>query len=146
MWWAKQSNGFRGWFSVKLDNGTLRTGLINSDFTITVRAPGDDDGYIAVVYESVKSGVYYFDISSGFITTNGTGEYGVIIEVDTSGTSGSPNVIDVKSEILKVSQQDLDSLVGSVWDQLTANHLGTGTFGRKLGKDVLTLSKFLGLK
>jgi len=147
MWWTKQDDGFIVWFHVKKDNGGLRTGLINGDFTVTVRSPQDDDGYVGIVSESTKLGLYYFEITDTFITTNGPGEYGVVVEVDTfSGPSGNPNVRDSISNVLKVTQEDFDSLVGSVWDQLVANHTIAGTFGRKLGKDVLTLAKFLGLK
>jgi len=147
MWWTKQDDGFTGWFHVKQNNGSLRTGLVNGDFTVTVRAPQDDDGYTAIVTESTKTGLYYFEITDTFILANGVGEYGVVIEVDTfAGPSSSPNVRDSISTVLKVTTEDFDSLVGSVWDQLVANHSTAGTFGRKLGKDVLTLAKFLGLK
>jgi len=145
MFWAKQSNGFRAWFGVKQDDGELRTGLINGDFTITVRSPNDSDGYTAIVTESAKTGFYHFDVASSFVTTNGVGEYGVLIEVDTkAGPGGAPNVVDVMSEVLKVNQEDFDSLAAAVWDVPIADHDAYGTFGRAVGFGVSAESTVTG--
>ncbi len=112
MWFTKIADGFRGWFVAVQSNGTLRTGLVAGDFTVTVVEPGDAASLVPTVTESAtKSGLYRFDVTSGFITTNGVGEYGVVVEIDTfAGPSGAPNVRTSISKVLRVTTEDFDTL------------------------------------
>jgi len=112
MYFTKQADGFRAHFVASQGNGSLRTGLLAGDFTVTVVDPADGATLTPAVSESTqKSGMYFFDITSGFITTNGVGDYGVVVEVDTfAGPSSAPHVRDVFGEVLRVTQEDFDTL------------------------------------
>ena len=107
MWFAKQSDGFEGWF-VAVNAGLLVAGLAPGVFTVTVVDPADAATNTPAVAESaVKPGLYHFTIPSAFITANGVGEYGVAIQVIRLGV---PRFADAISDVLKVSQEDFDSL------------------------------------
>ena len=41
---------------------------------------------------------------------------------------------------------DVAAIAGTVWDADVADHLTAGTFGERIGKKLLTLAKFIGLK
>lgn len=41
---------------------------------------------------------------------------------------------------------DVPTIAGAVWDEDVADHSTAGTFGEKVGKKLLTLAKFIGLK
>lgn len=130
MWFTRTADTFRGHFAAVRSNGTLRTGLVAADFTATVVDPDDSASTTASVAESTeKAGLYYFDIPSAFFVANGVGEYGVVVEIDTTASSGTPNVIDVMSENLRLTVEDFDSLVDSVadqvWEETLADHSGT---------------------
>jgi hypothetical protein len=113
MWFTKDVNGFRGWFPVALSNGSLRTGLVAGDFTVTVVDSADGDNFLPTVSESTqKPGLYYFDIDTTFLTSNGVGDYGILVQVDTfAGPSGGPNVRASFGGNLKVSEKDFDDIV-----------------------------------
>lgn len=113
---ARIADGFRGWFAAVTDNGELRSGLVAGDFVATVINPGDTANTIAAISESTqKPGVYKFDIPSAFFTAHGAGEYAVLVQIDTvAGPSDPPNVIDIVTAILTVSQQDFDSLATQI--------------------------------
>ena len=126
MWWAKTAVGFRGWFLVETNGGSLRTGLVAGDFTVTVVNPSDTAGTAPVVSESsTKGGLYFFDVPTAFLTTNGIGEYGVVIEIDTfAGPSNAPNVRGTASHVLRVSLADLEEdriVQGWVFDPISAS-------------------------
>lgn len=100
MWFTRTADGIRGWFRLQTPSGVLRTGAVSTDFTATIIDPSDSTSSVATVSESTtKPGVYFFDVSSTFLTTNGTGFYGVVVEVD---TAGAPKVRATFSEMLKV--------------------------------------------
>lgn len=131
LWFAKQADGFRGWLAVAQSSGVLRTGLLAGDFVVTIVNPSDSSGSTVSVSESsTKPGLYIFDIPSAFITTNGVGEYAVVIEINTkTGPSGAPHVVLSLNNVLKVSQEDFDSLTASVWDEAVVSHAIAGSFG-----------------
>jgi hypothetical protein len=109
MWFAKSENGFRGWFSVTDSRGSLVTGLLDTDFLVTVRNPQDSDQSIPIVIESGKPGLYRFDIDNSFLQSYGKGTYAVVIEISTT------LIKDIVTNILQVSINDFDSLTtGSV--------------------------------
>lgn len=111
MWFTRQAAGFRGWFHVRQSTGALRTGLLAGDFTVTVVDPGNTGFTVAPVAESLKPGLYFFDVLPAFLVTGGVGSYGVSIEVDTfAGPSGPPHVRDADSGVLHVSVDDFDSI------------------------------------
>lgn len=132
VWFTKQADGFRGWLPVEQNNGTLRTGLAAGDFVVTIVDPDDDASAVVAASESSeKSGLYFFDITSGFITTNGVGEYGIVVEIDTkTGPSSAPHVVMILDSVLKVSQEDFDSLptvsatADAVWTEQIGDHSG----------------------
>ena len=123
MWFTKGNSGFRGWFAAIKTNGTLNTGLAASSFTVTTRNPLDTTSSISTVKESGKLGLYRFDISSSFFLAHGPGEYGVVVEISAGGNS------DVLSQVLKVSNNDFDSLAsGSItFSSSTLNQIVSGT-------------------
>lgn len=111
MYFTKDTSGFRAWFTALQSNGTLRVGLIAADFTITVVNQNDNASTLASASESsVKAGLYTFQIPSSFLTTHGVGEYGILIEVNTFGASGPPQVRTAFADVLKVSQKDLNDI------------------------------------
>ena len=112
MWFAKTANGFRGWFHAIRGNGLVRTGLAAGDFTVTVVDDADTTSTTPTVSESsVLSGLYYFDIPSAFFSTNGTGDYGVSVVINTrSGPSTSPHVRTAFGKVLRINTQDIDDI------------------------------------
>ena len=137
MFWTRQDNGFRGWLQAVRTNGTLRTGLSNTDFDVNVVNNMDTTSIVPFVSESVqKSGLYYFDIPTYFLLSGGLGEYGVSIEID---ATSPPKVTSASSEVLKINQDDFDSLSGSlpsvdtivsgVWNATDQTFNTSGTMG-----------------
>lgn len=111
MYFTKDTSGFRAWFAALQSNGTLRTGLIAADFTATIVNPADNALTLASVAESsVKAGFYTFQVPSAFLVTHGIGEYGVLLEINTFGVSGAPQVRTAYANPLKVSLKDLDDI------------------------------------
>lgn len=145
MYFTKQADGFRAHFAVAQGNGSLRTGLLAGDFTVTVVDPADSTTLTPSVSESTqKSGSYFFDITSGFITTNGVGDYGVVVEVDTfAGPSSAPHVRDVFGEVLRVTEEDFDTLatpgdeMDLVTDAVDANAVAT-TGAQEIRDEILS--------
>jgi len=135
MWFAKIAEGFRAFFRVQAPNGTLRTGIIPGDFTVTVIDAVDATSTFPVVAEStLKGGLYYFDISSVFLAA-GTGEYGITVEVV---TSSAPKVKATFSKTLKVNTKGFEdvgagatpaAIADAVWDEVLSGHLGAGSAG-----------------
>lgn len=144
---TKTATSYRGWVAVVRSTGALRTGAVAGDFTVTIVDPADSTSTTTSVTESTqKPGLYYFDVSSVFLTANGVGSYGITVEVD---ITTSPKVTDSLGAILKVTSQDLDDLAvpGDEMDLLTATiqditddildepvalHQSVGTVGRNL--------------
>ena len=77
--------------------------------------------------------MYYFDIPTSFLVLSGTGDYGVSVEID---ITTSPTITNAFSDILKVSQEDWDSLSGSIWNTLTSSFGTDDTFGGALAGGV----------
>jgi hypothetical protein len=144
MWFTRQDSGFRGWFIVKQGNGTLYVDLTDSVFTATVRDPQDLTGSTFPVTQSGKQGLYRFDINAPFLSASGLGEYGVVVEVNAAG----PKVNDAMSEVFRVTQNDLDSITGSiageVWDELASSHNVSGTMGYLMNQSEQILSSTVG--
>tara|TARA_R100001244_G_scaffold25113_4_gene25576 strand:+ start:38537 stop:39349 length:813 start_codon:yes stop_codon:yes gene_type:complete len=111
MWFTKDSTGFRGWFSVIDSKGNLRTGMIPSDFIATI-VDGDDSATDAfVVAESTqKAGFYYFNVTSAFLLANGIGDYGVVVQID---SSVKPKIRTAFSKVLNVAEKDLNDIAGA---------------------------------
>lgn len=111
IWFAKQADGFRGYFTVVRSTGQVRTGLVAGDFVVDVLDPTDAVVLNPSVAESSVPGLYYFDVTSAFVVENGVGVYGVLVVVDTfAGPSGAPQVRDAFGISLKISQEDFDTL------------------------------------
>lgn len=135
MWFTRTVDGLRGWFRVQEASGKPRTGIASGDFTVTVVDPANATTTSPVVAESIKPGLYYFDILSPFLVGGGIGEYGVLVEVD---TTGAPKVRATFSRALKVNTKGFEDvgtgatpadIADAVWDEVLSGHLGAGAAG-----------------
>jgi len=117
-WKARTSTGVRVYFKV-VYGGALATGIDPGDFTAVLIEPGDSDNAALTVAESTQqSGIYYTDIPSAFLTTYGTGHYGISVGVH---SGGPPPVVDDEVLIpLEVNVTDLDFLATGVVGALNA--------------------------
>lgn len=146
MWFTRDDQGFRCWFTIEV-GGELRPGLVNADFTTTVVNPSDSAKVMPWVSESVqRTGLYYLDVTSSFLTTHGVGYYPIVVEINTiSGSSGFPEVIASFGDALRVTQEDFDTLakpgdamgltagaVDAVWDEIASTHQTSGSLGQHL--------------
>jgi len=96
--------------------GALVPGISSGSFITTVRDPGDSSSSTPSVTESGKSGVYFYEIPTSFLTTGGVGVYGTTIEI----SSLSPFVKTVLQDLINVTKQDIDTIADG----------GAGTFDR----------------
>jgi len=116
MWFTKQADGFRGWLTLKRNNGLIITGAVSGDFTVTVVDPTDTNTTSPTVNESTaKPGLYTFLIPSSFFTTNGNGGYGVVVEID---KNNAPRTQDTISKVLRVFTEDFDTIAEAVLTSL----------------------------
>jgi len=130
MWFTKETDGFRAWFSVQDKNGAIRTGIPSGQFVATIIDPTDTVSLVPTVTESaVKAGLYTFLVTSTFLGTNGNGGYAVVVEVN---ALAAPKVAAVFSQVLEVYDQDFDSISGAVWEETRSAHLTAGTMGAGL--------------
>jgi hypothetical protein len=118
MWLTKVQDDFRGWIVVGDSNGSLATGLTSASFIVTVRDPADTSSSNPIVSESGKPGLYRFDVTSSFFMSHGVGEYGVVVEVN-----NGVGIRDVQSNVLKISQNDLDTLASSSTSLLSSQSI-----------------------
>lgn len=58
----------------------------------------------------------------------------------------SANSAGLVASTAAITATDALAIATAVWDKLTADHATSGTFGEKIGKKVLTTSKFIALK
>lgn len=124
MWFTKQSDGFRGWFAV-VQLGSIVAGIAPGNFTVTVVDPTDAASLNPAVTESAtKPGLYTFLVTSAFITANGTGEYGVVVEINKPAPG---RIVDAFSDALKVSEDDFDSLSQALVATRTTAIAGSST-------------------
>ena len=109
---TRTDQGIEVSFSVVQSNGTLRTGLVAGDFTVTVVNPQDTATSTPAVSEKTsKAGLYEFTIPSAFMGTHGVGVYSFVMQVDTiAGPSGPPNVRTAFSGVVRAQQEDVDTL------------------------------------
>lgn len=131
MWFTRQNSSLRGWFQAIKSTGQLRRGLTANDFTVTVINSSDTLSFVPSVSESIqRPGNYYFDVPSMFLVSGGVGDYNVSIEIDSlAGGSSAPHVRSAMSRVLRVSQEDFDSLSGSIWNAPSNQFNTTGTMG-----------------
>lgn len=105
---ARQTVGGRAWFSVQTNKGALRTGMGAGSFTVTIVEPGDGANTTAAVSESSQlSGLYYFDVPSAFLVTNGVGEYAATVVIN---ETSNPKIATTTTFGVKITEQDIDSL------------------------------------
>ena len=105
--------------------------------------------------EITISGIVYartIEIINGYTVEFENGSYSI------SCKGANHNLADVKvpnsvSLIINnaaglISPDDFDAptIADAVWDESTIDHLGSGTFGEKIGNKLLTVAKFVGLK
>lgn len=104
----------------------------------------------------------FIEIINGYSITFENGSYAVRL----SGSNN--NIFDAENSILNlnnvqviaqnaaglivsvqgsgVTEQDKTDIINGVWDEQTSSHTDSGTFGEKVGKKLLSLANFLGLK
>lgn len=124
---VRTDQGIKVCFAVIKSDGTLRTGLVAGDFTVTVVNPGDTATLTPAVSQTTqKAGVYCFTLTSGFMGTHGVGVYPFVVEIDTiAGPSSPPNVRTAFSGNVRATQEDIDTIADG----------GAATFDR--GTDTL---------
>jgi hypothetical protein len=116
MWFTRDDLGIRIWIAPEDGQGRLKTGMVAGDFTVTVIEPADAASLAPAMGESVtKPGVYNCLVTSAFLIANGVGDYGVAIEIDTfAGPSGAPHIRTVIGGMLKVYDNDFDSISATI--------------------------------
>ena len=67
-----------------------------------------------------------------------TGSYVVSISLEKSSLTQRTSALSASI--------DGDAVASAVWDTPMVGHTGSNTFGEKMAKKILTVSKFLGLK
>lgn len=126
---GKVGVAYRFWLGASLGSGLLASGIASGDFTVTVRNPGDSVTMAApTVTEVGATGLYRFDILAAFSTTNGVGQYGVHVEVD----STSPRSRGVITDAIDffVNDVDDDVQVGGInTNVITAAAIATDAIG-----------------
>jgi hypothetical protein len=112
-WKTLTLTNLRVYFPVKV-GGNLSTNLSSSFFTSSLINPYDSDSdTLTISQSSQKPGIYYTDLDSNFLITNGVGMYGLSIGIH----KPVPNRID--DEVLfsiEVTEGDLSTLVSQVGD------------------------------
>ena len=116
MWFTRADLGIRLWIAPEEGRGRLKTGMLAGDVTVTVVEPGDAASLVPVMGESVtKLGIYNCLVTAAFLGANGTGDYGVVIEIDTiTGPSLDPHIRTVIGGMLKVYDNDFDSISATI--------------------------------
>lgn len=116
MWFTRDDLGIRIWIAPEDGQGRLKTGMLAGDFVVTVVEPGDTASLVPAMGESVtKPGTYNCLVTSAFLGANGVGDYGAVIEIDTfAGPSGGPHIRTVIGGMLKVYDNDFDSISASI--------------------------------
>jgi hypothetical protein len=113
MWLAVDADGIRGYFIAVRPNGTLGTGITSGEITVTVVAPDTTTTTTATATETAgKAGLYTFLVASSFLTTNGVGNYAVVMEVD--AVPPGIRLRDAGMAIVQVSMNDFDSLAADI--------------------------------
>lgn len=114
MHFTQEDDGFKGWLVLVDRNGALITGAVAGDFTVTVVDPTDSATSNPSVSESTQlPGLYTFLVPSAFLTANGTGNYGVVVEVNKATPT---KITDAQSAILRAYDADLGNVLGATAD------------------------------
>jgi hypothetical protein len=109
IWKAKVADGVRCYFKV-VKNGNLATGIVSGDFNCLLINPADSANQALTVTESTQQGgVYYVDIPSGFLTTHGSGQYGLSLGVHAIGNIDDESLVSL--EVVVTSSDDHATLV-----------------------------------
>jgi hypothetical protein len=134
MFFTRSNKTLRVWFAAVTSTGNYRNGLTQASFTAEVVNPTDTAQVTSLVSESAqRPGVYYFDVPASFLTTHGIGDYMVSVKIDSqSGSSGTPQVKTIQSNVVHVTFEDFDSLSGSIWNTPNGAFNTTGTMGHLL--------------
>lgn len=101
---GKVNEAYRFWYTLKLTSGAPATSVAGVDQTVTIRNPSNTATMAAPTIVEFGGGLYYFDISATFTNTNGVGQYGGTIEVNSS----SPVLVDMIPANVEFFIQDID--------------------------------------
>jgi len=115
---VRTSSGYTGTFPAVTNKGALRAGFVNGDFDVYVRNPSDSSRVdnlggapdFTVAESAQVPGTYLFTPPGSFFTTFGAGSYPVTVVI-TSVVGGAPKVEAVAHGVIKVSDEDVDSLL-----------------------------------
>lgn len=144
---------YRVWYTLKLTTGAPAVSVDGADQTITVRNPGNSATMAAPTVVEFGGGLYYFDISATFTNTNGAGQYGGVIDIDSS----SPVLVDTLPVNVEFFVQDIGDLLtnyfGAIWVDANNGTAGTvvninGTANNPVDTiaDAITLAASTGLQ
>ena len=117
------------------DNGIPKTGL-----SPTIRVRDASDGSLVVTdaaMTEIGDGFYKYD----FTTYDSSKDY-------TFRADGGAGLNATDRYVFSTNETDSvnEDLAGKVWDEAVSSHTTSGTFGERVGKKLLTISKYLGLK
>ena len=107
----KESVGGRRYITPVANNGSIKTGLVAGDFTVVLSAPsGNPPTTTTITPVHIASGnmqdSWIVDIPSGFLTTNGVGDYYLRVVIAATG----PKFDGVIGEPVLVTQNLLDDI------------------------------------
>lgn len=107
MIYARVADGIRGYFAA-VNQGLIVTGIAPADITVTVVAPDLTTALVVAGAETVaKPGLYTFLVPSAFLSTNGIGVYGVVVQVN----KPPPQALrDVLVAVIRVGDHDDDDV------------------------------------
>lgn len=108
---SKVDDGYQYSIILVESKGSLLTGAVSGDFTVTVVNPQDTATTTPTVTETTsKPGLYTFLVPSSFLTTHGVGVYRIVVEV---AKLTPPKIDDAMHAHLQVSVDDFDTIGGN---------------------------------
>jgi len=130
-------SGVAGQFTPTLDINGASGNILVRDYTGGIKLTNMTSGNR--VSTDFMSGQIIFDESCTDAEVTVRGLCKII-----NNASDNPNFI--LTDEVTITAAEVQEIAGAVWDKTTIDHVLTGTFGQKVGKKLLTTSKFIGLK
>lgn len=136
----------------ELDVDVLRLALKDLEDDIEGMAHLDTHNHITEVLLSGITYARFVEIINGYTVEFEDGQYTI------SCVGANHNLGDVKvanqvsliinnaAGLIYPGDFSVPYIAGAVWDEATSDHTTAGTFGEKVGKKLLTVAKFIGLK
>jgi len=92
------------------------------------------DGVIA--YDNSRYGIYISPNASGVYIHDDTSVYSNVVG----------DIVDQGNNNRNEAQVRVDTQAGAIWDKQVSEHVAQGSFGQLIGKKLLTLASYIGLK